>query len=284
MPDPVARLEAALTDIASVPVALERPGDPIHGDYATNVALRIAPSRSRPPREIAEEIAAAAVERGLVLEAEVAGPGFVNLRVSDEWIAEALAGVLDAGESFGGGSAAPAQRIQVEMVSANPTGPLTVASARNGAYGDAVARLLTFAGHTVEREYYYNDAGAQMDRFRESVEAMREGRDPPEDGYQGEYVRELAATPGDPVPAMLERIEQTLARFRVHFDTWERESAFGAEVDDALPLLDTYKAEGALWARTTAYGDDKDRVLVRSNGEPTYFGKDAAYIRRKLSG
>ncbi len=284
MPDPVARLEAALSDIAGVPVALERPGDPEHGDYATNVALRLAPSRSRPPREIAEEIAAAAVERGLVHAADVAGPGFVNLRVSDAWIAEALAGVLDAGESFGGGSAASAERIQVEMVSANPTGPLTVAHARNGAYGDSVARLLAFAGHTVEREYYYNDAGAQMDRFRESVEAVREGREPPEDGYHGDYVRELASTPGDPVPAMLERIEATLERFRVHFDTWERESEFGAEVADAVVLLDTYEAEEALWARTTAYGDDKDRVLVRSNGEPTYFGKDAAYIRRKLSG
>ena len=284
MPDPVARLAAALSDIAGVPVELERPGDPAHGDYATNVALRLAASRSRPPRELAEEIAAAAVDGGLVLGAEIAGPGFVNLRVSDAWIAAALAGVLDAGESFGGGSAASAERIQVEMVSANPTGPLTVAHARNGAYGDAIARVLAFAGHTVEREYYYNDAGAQMDRFRESVEAVREGRDPPEDGYQGEYVRELASTPGDPVPAMLKRIEVTLERFRVHFDTWERESEFGAEVADAVLLLDTYEDEEALWARTTAYGDDKDRVLVRSNGEPTYFGKDAAYIRRKLSG
>ena len=284
MPDPVARLEAALAEIAGTPVELERPGDPGHGDYATNVALRLAPSRGRPPRDIAQEIAAEALERGLVLAAEVAGPGFVNLRMSDAWIAQALGGVLDAGESFGKGSAETTERIQVEMVSANPTGPLTVAHARNGAYGDAVARLLAFAGHTVEREYYYNDAGTQMERFRESVEAVREGRDPPEDGYHGEYVRELASTSGDPVPVMLERIEATLERFRVHFDTWERESEFGAEVSDAVPLLDTYEAEGAVWARTSALGDDKDRVLVRSNGEPTYFGKDAAYIRRKLSG
>ncbi|HJS49041.1 MAG TPA: arginine--tRNA ligase, partial [Gaiellaceae bacterium] len=208
----------------------------------------------------------------------------VNVRVSDAWISESVGDVLNSGAAFGGGSAATRERIQVEMVSANPTGPLTVGSARNGAFGDSVARLLEFAGQTVEREYYYNDAGAQIERFRESVEALREGRDPPEDGYRGEYVHELAAGPGDPVSAMLERIEETLERFRVHFDTWERESEFGAEVDDALPLLDTYEAEGAMWARTSAYGDDQDRVLVRSNGTPTYFGKDAAYIRRKLSG
>jgi arginyl-tRNA synthetase len=204
--------------------------------------------------------------------------------VSDAWLAEALAEILDAGDSFGAGSATSREHIQVEMVSANPTGPLTVAHARNGAYGDSVARLLAFAGHTVEREYYYNDAGTQMERFRASVEAIRRGEDPPEDGYRGAYIEELAALPGDPVPAMLERIESSLERFRIHFDTWELESEFGAEVDEALPLLDTYEADGAIWARTSAFGDDKDRVLVRSSGEPTYFGKDAAYIRRKLSG
>ena len=208
----------------------------------------------------------------------------MNLHVSDAWIADALAEVLDAGERFGGGSAPTLEHVQVELVSANPTGPLTVAHARNGAYGDSVARLLAFAGHTVEREYYYNDAGAQMDRFRASVDAVRRGEEPPEDGYRGAYVTELAVLEGDPVPAMLERIEASLERFRVHLDTWERESEFGAEVDEALPLLDTYEAEGAVWARTSALGDDKDRVLVRSNGEPTYFAKDAAYIRRKLSG
>ncbi|MDH5334626.1 MAG: arginine--tRNA ligase, partial [Thermoleophilia bacterium] len=168
--------------------------------------------------------------------------------------------------------------------SANPTGPITVAAARNGAYGDSVARVLAFAGHTVEREYYYNDAGAQMERFRESVAAVRRGEEPPEDGYHGAYLAELAALDGDPVPHMLARIEASLERFRIHFDTWERQSEFEAEVGEALPLLDTYEADGATWARTTAYGDDKDRVLVRSNGEPTYFGADAAYIRRKLAG
>jgi arginyl-tRNA synthetase len=169
------------------------------------------------------------------------------------------------------------------MVSANPTGPVTVASARNGAYGDSVARLLAFAGHEVEREYYYNDAGAQMDRFRASVDAARRGEEPPEDGYRGDYVTELAAAPEDPVPAMLERIEATLERFRIHFDTWERQSEVEAEIPEAITLLDTFEEDGALWARTSAFGDDKDRVVVRSDGMPTYFAADAAYIRRKFA-
>jgi arginyl-tRNA synthetase len=277
------RLEEALAGIAGAPVELERPGNADHGDYATSVALRLAPTRKRAPRDLAADIAAEAVGQGLVEAAEPAGPGFVNLRVSDAWLGDALAEILDAGESFGSGSATSPERIQVEMVSANPTGPVTVAGARNGAYGDSVARLLSFAGHAVEREYYYNDAGAQMDRFRASVEAVRRGEEPPEDGYHGEYVAELAARPGDPVPAMLEQIEATLERFRIHFDTWERQSEVEVEVPEAVALLDTYQAEGALWARTSAHGDDKDRVLVRSDGTPTYFAADAAYIRRKFA-
>ena len=281
--DPVSRLRDALADVAGVSVELERPSDPAHGDYATNAALRLAPTRKRAPREIAAEIAAEAVRRGLAERAEAAGPGFVNLHVPDAWIARAVAAVLESGEDFGGGSAARRERIQVELVSANPTGPLTVAHARNGAYGDSVGRLLAFAGHHVEREYYYNDAGAQMDRFYASVEAVRRGEEPPEDGYRGAYVAELAALPGDPVPAMLERIERSLERFRVQVDTWERQSAVEAEIPDALALLDTYEADGAVWARTSAHGDERDRVLIRSDGSPTYFAADAAYIRRKLA-
>ena len=283
MPDPVARLAGALSEIAGTPVELERPADPDHGDYATNVALRLAPGRGQAPRELASELAAAAVARGAVASAEAAGPGFVNLRVSDKWLAAALGELLEAGESFGTGSAARRERIQLEMVSANPTGPLTVGSGRNGAYGDSVARLLELAGHDVEREYYYNDAGTQMDRFRESVEAVREGRDPPEDGYLGDYVAELAVGEGDPVPAMLERIESTLERFRIHFDTWERQSDVELEIPEAVALLDTYEQDGALWARTSAHGDDKDRVLVRSDGTTGYFAADAAYLRRKFA-
>ena len=283
MADAVTRLSESLAEVAGASVALERPADPAHGDYATNVALRLAPSQSRAAREIADEIASEAVRRGLAEAAEAAGPGFVNLRVSDAWLAEAVREVLAAEESFGAGSAASPERIQVEFVSANPTGPLTVAHARNGAYGDSVARLLAFAGHEVEREYYYNDAGTQMERFHASVEAVRRGEEPADDGYHGEYLNELAAITGDPVPAMLERIEVSLERFRIHFDTWERQSDFEAEIAEAIALVDTYEEDGAVWARTSAHGDDKDRVLVRSDGTPGYYAADAAYVRRKYA-
>jgi arginyl-tRNA synthetase len=281
--DPVSRLADALAEVAGAPVELDRPGDPGHGDYATNVALRLAPAQGRPPREIAADIGAQAVRQGLAETAEAAGPGFVNLRVSDAWLAAALADLLAAGDSYGAGSAERPERVQVEMVSANPTGPLTVAHARNAAYGDSVARLLALAGHYIEREYYYNDAGTQMERFYASVEAVRRGEDPPDDGYRGEYVAELASVPGDPVPAMLERIEATLERFRIHFDTWALQSEVEADIPEAIALLDVYEADGAVWARTSAHGDDKDRVLVRSDGTPGYFAADAAYMRRKFA-
>ena len=281
--DPVARLADAITQLAGSPVALERPGDPEHGDYATNVALKLAGLQKRAPREVAEEIAARAVELGVAHRAEAAGPGFVNLWVPDAWLADAVTEIVAAGFDFGGGSAVEAERVQVEMVSANPTGPITVAHARNGAYGDSVARLLEFAGHAVEREYYYNDAGAQMERFYASVDALRHGEEPPQDGYRGEYMNDLAGLPGDPVPTMLASMEASLERFRVHFDSRTRETEVEAEIPEAVALLETYEEDGALWARTSAHGDDKDRVLVRSDGAPTYYAKDAAYIRRKFA-
>jgi arginyl-tRNA synthetase len=281
--DPVSRLAAELADVAGGAVVLERPSDPAHGDYATNVALQLAGKARRPPREIAEEVATAARTVDGVANATVAGPGFVNLELEDAWFAGVLADVLEAGGDFGGGSARQPERVQVEMVSANPTGPVTVASARNGAYGDSVARLLEFAGHEVEREYYYNDAGAQMDRFRASVEAVRRGEAPPEDGYHGEYIADLAGAPGDPVPPMRERIESSLARFRVRFDTWANESELTARIPDLLPRLDTYEAEGTLWARTSEHGDDKDRPLLRStDGSFLYYAADVAYLDDKF--
>ena len=279
------RLAAALAAEAGTAIELERPSDPAHGDYATNAALRLAPTRGRPPREIAQELASAAEGIDAVDSAEVAGPGFVNLRLQDAWFGEALAEVVAAGRDFGGGWAERRERVQVEMVSANPTGPVVVASARNGAYGDAVARLLEFAGHDVEREYYYNDAGTQMERFRASVEALRSGDPIPEEGYHGDYVAELAAVEGDPVPRMLERIEATLERFRIHFDSWTLQSELEQRLPELLPRLDTYEREGALWARSSAYGDDDDRVLVRSpeqGGTLTYRAADVVYLVDKL--
>jgi arginyl-tRNA synthetase len=283
--DPVAGLAAELSEAAGAPVELERPNDPEHGDYATNAALRLAPERRQPPREVAAELAAVAERLDSVDRAEVAGPGFLNLWLVDGWFGAALAEIVEGGRDFGGGWAERRERVQVEMVSANPTGPITVASARNGAYGDSVARLLEFAGHEVEREYYYNDAGVQMDRFRASVEARRRGEEPPEDGYRGAYIDELARGEADPVPRMLEEIERTLDRFRVHFDSWALQSELEGRIGEWLPKLDTYERDGAVWARSSAYGDDDDRVLIRSpeqGGRPTYRAADVVYLADKL--
>jgi arginyl-tRNA synthetase len=280
--DPVRTLAAALATAAGAELELERPGEAEHGDYATNVALRLAGARRKPPREIAAEIAGAAEGIAVIERTEVAGPGFVNLFLRDEWFAEALSEILGAADD-GSGGAERRERVQVEMVSANPTGPLTVASARNGAYGDALARLFAHSGHEVEREYYYNDSGAQMDRFRASVEAARRGEEPPEDGYQGAYIKDLADLEGDPVPVMLKEIEATLERFRVHFDSWRRQSELENRLPELLPRLDTYEQDGALWARSSAYGDDEDRVLLRSGDRtPTYRAADVAYLVDKL--
>jgi arginyl-tRNA synthetase len=279
----IAELAAALAEAAQAEVELERPSEPEHGDYATNVALRLAPARQLAPRELAEELAGAARALPEVERAEVAGPGFLNLFLGDAWFGKALGEILEAGSGYGAGFAQPSERIQVEMVSANPTGPIVVSAARNGAIGDSVARLLAHAGHAVEREYYYNDAGAQMELFRASVEAIRRGEEPPEDGYRGDYVRELAAIPGDPVPPMLERIEATLARFRIHFDSWALQSELAKRLPELLPRLDTYERDGALWARSSEYGDEQDRVLLRSETrEPTYRAADVVYLVDKL--
>jgi arginyl-tRNA synthetase len=272
-------------EVVGAPVQLERPSDAAHGDYATNAALRLAPERRRSPRELAQEIAAGVAALPEVERAEVAGPGFVNLWVTDAWLGEALAEMLAAGRDYGGGSAATPEHIQVEMVSANPTGPIPVSAARNGAYGDSVARLLAFAGHQVEREYYYNDAGRQIELFRASVEARRRGEPVPVEGYKGEYVDELAQADGDPVAEMLRQIEATMERFRVHFDSWALQSKLEEELPELLPRLDTYEQEGAVYARSSAYGDDADWVLIRSGekgGLPTYRAADVAYLRDKL--
>jgi arginyl-tRNA synthetase len=278
----LARLETALGELAGSEVSLERPKDAVHGDYATNVALQAARVVGRAPREIAEELAAKALELPEIAGAEVAGPGFLNLRVTDAFLGQALA-EIDPG--YGGGSAEPRERIQVELVSANPTGPLTVASARNGALGDSIARLLEFAGHDVAREYYYNNAGGQMDRFRSSVEAVRKGEPIPDDGYKGDYIAEIAAVPGDPVPRMVEQIEATLERFRIHIDSWANQSEFESELDEILRPLPTYEQDGAVFVRSTDFGDEKDRVLIRSGekaGMPTYEAADIPYLRNKL--
>lgn len=279
MPSAIDRLAAALSELAGTDVELERPNDPEHGDYATNVALRSAKAVSRPPRELAAELAEQIEAFDEVASVDVAGPGFLNLHLSDAFFVDALG---EMGADYGGGFAEPRERVQVELVSANPTGPVTVASARNGAYGDSVARLLAFGGDAVEREYYYNDSGAQMERFRASVAAVGRGEEPPEDGYRGAYIADLVGE-GDPVPAMLEQIEATLERFRIHIDSWAKQSDLELRLSDYLPRLDTYEKDGALWARSSAYGDDDDRVLLRSGDRsPTYRAADVVYLADKL--
>jgi arginyl-tRNA synthetase len=286
-------------------LTLERPRKAQFGDYSTNAAMLLAPRLKAAPRDVAERLGAALAERlGSSLERyEVAGPGFLNLFLADAWLQSALAGVLDAGEGYGGGgAAAQALRLLIEFVSANPTGPLHVGHARNAAYGDALARLLAFDGHHVEREFYVNDAGSQVARLGQSIVALAAGRAVPEDGYRGDYVAALTglvAETGSEEPAavgraavavLIAQIRDSLARFGVQeFDHWAYESELHegspSAVERTLALLaeqgHTYEKDGALWLRSTEFGDDKDRVLVRSGGEHTYFASDIAYHEGK---
>ena len=196
-----AAVQAAAADLGDGATApsLERPRKAGFGDFSTNAAMLMAPALKAPPREIAEKLGAALTERlgEQVDRVEVAGPGFLNIFLADAWYTAAAAQILAAGDAYGGNQADPPEKIQVEFISANPTGPLTAASGRHGAYGDALRRLLSFMGNEVESEYYFNDAGGQIDRLALSIQARARGEDPPEDGYQGDYVQEIAdAIPG----------------------------------------------------------------------------------------
>ena len=282
---------------------LERPKKAEFGDYSTNAAMLLAPVLGQPPREIAARLGdALGAELGPLLErVEVAGPGFLNLFLADAWYREALGHVLAAGERFGAGVVETPERVNVEFVSANPTGPLTAAGGRHAAYGDSLARILELAGHEVEREYYFNDAGTQVRKLGESIRARARGEAVPEDGYEGEYVAELAeriggAAEADPdelahrgIELLMEGIRATLGRYRVEFDTWFSERTL--HEGDPSPIEQgfadlrerghLYESDDAVWLRTTDFGDDKDRVLVRSSGDSTYFAADVAYFEHK---
>jgi arginyl-tRNA synthetase len=305
MSDPVTQLRGAVSETAAdlagngraEPPKLDRPPRPDFGDYSTNAAMLLAPSLGEPPRAIAERLGDALGARlgSSVEKVEVAGPGFLNLFMADAWYLDSLARMREAGERFGAGEAG--ERVQVEFVSANPTGPITVASARHAAYGDSLARILERAGNEVEREYYVNDAGTQVRKFGEAIRARARGEEPEE--YTGEYVRELAeriegAADLDPdelarrgIELLLEGVERTLARFRVHMDDFFQERSLheSGAIDRVLERLGefVYESEGALWLRTTSRGDDKDRVLRRSSGELTYFAVDIAHHAEKLA-
>ena len=308
--DPVAALRAAVADAADElsgngsrqSFSFDRPPKPEFGDYSTNAPMLLAPSLGEQPRAVAERLGGLVADRlaGELDRVDVAGPGFLNLFVSDAWCRQALSSALAAVDDFGRGRPAVAERVLVEFVSANPTGPVTVASARHAAYGDALSRILELAGHQVEREYYVNDEGGQVRSFGESIRARARGEEPPEGGYHGAYVVELAqridgAADADPdllarrgVELMIDGVKATLERFRVHMDRFFFEHAVheGGGIDRAIGLLQqaghVYEHEGALWLRTTSFGDDKDRVLRRSAGEYTYFGADIGYHANKL--
>jgi arginyl-tRNA synthetase len=280
---------------------LERPRKAGFGDYSTNAAMLLAPRLGAPPREVAERLAEALRRRlgERVDRVEVAGPGFLNVFLSDAWYTAAVGEVLSAGDAWGGDTAAEHERVLVEFVSANPTGPMHVGHARNAAYGDSVARLLAFQGHDVEREFYVNDFGSQVKRFGESIQARARGEQVPEGGYQGEYVAELAAAVPDAATApledvarrgvelMVERTKASLHAFRVDIEHWFSERSLHEHglVEHAFERLEqmetSYRSEGALWLRTSRFGDDKDRVLERSSGEHTYFASDIAYHQEK---
>jgi arginyl-tRNA synthetase len=313
--DSVAALQGSVEAAAQVlrdgepiepPPSLERPPKPEMGDYSSNAAMLLAGSLGESPRAVAEQLRGE-LEADTALAAsldrvEVAGPGFVNLFLADGWYLRALEALLEAGQDLGPAPIEAPERAIVEFVSANPTGPIHVGTGRHAAYGDSLVRLLEAVGHSVEREYYVNDAGSQVDRFADSIAARMSGEEPPEDGYSGEYVVEIAARlkregvePSDReqvgrrgVEQVLEGVRETLERFGVHFDSWfsERSLYEKGEVEEALAELEkrghTYRSEDALWLRTTEFGDDKDRVLIRGNGEATYMTPDIAYHWDKL--
>jgi arginyl-tRNA synthetase len=294
------------------PPELLKPRLKEHGDWSTNIALVLAPQVGRPPRSVAEAVAARIPTDGLVLRVEVAGPGFINLFLTDRWLHELLGEILERGPNFGRAERI-GKRVQVEFVSANPTGPLHVGTARNAALGDSLANVLDAAGYEVEREYYWNDTGTQMVLLGASVEArylelFGVEAEVPEGGYQGAYLRDLAEQikrdfgdrllHEDPTRRqeilleearrrMFDAIMQTLVRFGVHFDTFKTEAELveSGEVAEAVERLRqagyAYDADGAVWFRSTEFGDDKDRVLIRRTGEPTYFAKDCAYLLDK---
>jgi arginyl-tRNA synthetase len=295
-------LRAALTEVGIEPPAqihLERPARREHGDWSSNVAMATAKANGRVPRDLAGELVdrlnaalPAHVER-----TEIAGPGFVNFHLHETWLHDVLADVIAGGEAgFARPDLGQGKKVNVEFVSANPTGPLHAGGGRWAAFGDSLCRILERCGHEVHREYYLNDRGVQMGLFGTSLAARKAGTDLPEDGYVGEYISEWAAEMPDGVdPAEwgYERVKQdlraSLAGIGVEFDTWFSErslvesGAIEATLADLRAKGVAFDDDGAVWLRTTDFGDDKDRVLVKSDGQPTYLLPDIAYHRDKFA-
>jgi arginyl-tRNA synthetase len=292
-------------------VEVARPQQPEHGDFSTNLALKLAGPMRMPPRHVAEALISAlgaGPDDELLARAEAAGPGFVNVWLTPTHVERSVDAIRANEATYGTARVDQPRKINVEFVSANPTGPLTVGNARGAFVGDLLCRVLESVGHEVTREYYFNDSNAQVEKLGLSIRAIRAGDEVPEDGYHGDYVRDLAAAVPDDVLQQAEAtpartgwiygqwasagirtgIEASLARLGVRFDVWTSEQTLLADgwvergVDQLRVAGHVYEQDGALWFQSTAFGDDKDRVIFRSNGEPTYFAKDIGYLVHKF--
>ncbi|GAA4956430.1 arginine--tRNA ligase [Actinoplanes utahensis] len=296
-------------DVALLPVTttVERPRNPEHGDYASNLALQLGKKAGVAPRELAAALAEELGRRDGISAVEIAGPGFLNIRLDTASLGAIAGLVVETGSAYGRNTALAGEKVNLEFVSANPTGPIHLGHTRWAAVGDSLRRVLSAAGAEVTSEYYINDAGAQVERFARSLFAAANGEPAPEDGYVGDYITEIARTITDADPAligqpaevalpvfqergyelMLAEIRESLERFGVYFDVWFSEQTLhnGGAVEHALDELrkqgHIFEEGGAIWLRTTDFTDDKDRVLIRSNGEKTYFAADAAYYINK---
>ncbi|WP_100466401.1 arginine--tRNA ligase [Mycobacteroides abscessus] len=296
-------------DTSALPavVTVERPRNPEHGDYATNVALQVAKKVGVAPRDLAAWLVEALVSHAAIAGAEIAGPGFVNLRIAADAQGAIVANILKAGETYGNSDAQGAHTINLEFVSANPTGPIHIGGTRWAAVGDALGRLLARQGAKVTREYYFNDHGAQIDRFVRSLIASAEGKEAPEDGYAGDYIADIAkqVTTQRPealsltepersevfreigVDLMFTHIKESLHEFGTDFDVFTHEDSMhtSGRVQEAIAQLrktgNIYEKDGASWLRSSNFGDDKDRVVIKSDGNPAYIAGDIAYYLDK---
>jgi arginyl-tRNA synthetase len=288
-------------------VNVERPKNRDHGDYATNVALQLAKAAGRPPRQVAELVAARLRELPGIAKIDIAGPGFLNVTLTAATQGELARTIVTAGDQYGHGDAFAGQKINLEFVSANPTGPIHIGGVRWAAVGDSLARILRASGADVTTEYYINDAGVQISKFGMSLQAAANNRPVPEDGYVGEYINDIAAeivkqNPGildeneddqlakfrdEGLRLMVAEIQRSMEEFGVHFDVWFSEKSLhdSGAVEKAVERLreqgHVYDQDGAVWLRTTDFGDDKDRVLIKADGDTTYFASDAAYYLNK---
>ena len=296
-------------DISLVPetVTVERPRNPEHGDYATNIALQLGKKVGVPPRDLANDLAEALVDDPGVASAEIAGPGFINIRLDSGAQGSLVSTVIEKGDAYGNGDAMAGRRVNLEFVSANPTGPIHLGGTRWAAVGDALGRVLEASGADVTREYYFNDHGAQIDRFSKSLAAAAKGETTPEDGYAGAYIEDIAARIVAEHPDVLDKpeaesleifraagvdqmfthIKSSLADFGTVFDVYTHENSMftSGAVDRAVETLkgngNLYESDGAWWLRSTAFGDDKDRVVLKSDGNAAYIAGDIAYFLDK---